>query len=395
LLIDLVGQHTDNAQPDHLVRIYQVSIAGSLFVFNIKSNNILLKFLTFMGLWSSLLFTGISQAAPIKAAFILVGPANYEGWSYSHDQGRRFLEQKFGAQVETEFVEFVPEGRASRKILQALADKNDIVFSTSIGYMISTQGIARDNPNVMFEHATGSRKDENLSNYATRAYQPRYLSGLIAGSMTKTGKIGYIAAHPIPEVIRGINAFTLGVRAVNPTAEVEVQWTKSWYSPEKDIELATKFIASGADVLTHHIDSSSVAEIAEKKKVFVIGYHSDMSKFAPNAHLASVIHNWGPYYAQRIQALLDNNWKSGSVWTGMAESTSKLVSLSPKIPADVRELVANKQAELMAGKFEVFAGPIKNYRGRVRIKEGKSVSDDKLLRMNWYVEGVVGSLLSF
>lgn len=337
----------------------------------------------------------ISQAAPIKAAFILVGPANYVGWSYSHDQGRRFLEQKFGAQIETEFVEFVPEGRASRKVLQELAERNDIVFATSVGYMVSTEGVSRDYPEVKFEHATGSRKGKNLSNYATRAYQPRYLSGLIAGSMTKTGKVGYIAAHPIPEVVRGINAFTLGVRAVNPTAEVEVQWTKSWYSPEKDIEFATKLIESGADVLTHHTDSSSVAEIAEKKNVFVIGYNSDMSQFAPNMHLASVIHDWGPYYEKRIQSLLDKNWTSVSEWSGMPESTSKLVSLSYKIPADIRELVANKQAELMAGKFEVFAGPVKNHRGRVRVKEGRKISDAKLLRMNWYVEGVTGSLLSF
>jgi basic membrane protein A len=348
-----------------------------------------------MGLLFSLMLANVSHAAPIKAAFILVGPANYEGWSYSHDQGRRYLEQKFGAQIETEFVEFVPEGRASRKVLQELADRNDIVFATSVGYMISTESIARDNPGILFEHATGSRQGNNLSNYATRAYQPRYLSGLIAGSMTKSGKIGYVAAHPIPEVIRGINAFTLGVRAVNPTAEVEVEWTKAWYGPEKDVVLANKLIAAGADVLTHHTDSSSVAELAEKKNVFVIGYHSDMSEFAPNYHLASVVHNWGPYYAKRIQAMLDNNWQPGSEWSGMAESTSKLVSLSHKIPADIRELVANKQAEIMAGQFEVFAGPIKNYRGRVRIKEGKQLSDDKLLRMNWYVEGVTGSLLSF
>ncbi|CCK77265.1 Basic membrane lipoprotein [Oleispira antarctica RB-8] len=362
---------------------------------NIKSRKILLNVLTLMGLLLSLAISNISYSAPIKAAFILVGPANYVGWSYSHDQGRRFLEQKFGAQIETEFVEFVPEGRASREVLQELASRNDIVFSTSVGYMISTEGIARDNPKVMFEHATGSRQGKNLSNYATRAYQPRYLSGLIAGSMTKSGKIGYIAAHPIPEVIRGINAFTLGVREVNPTAEVEIEWTKAWYDPEKDIELANKLVASGADVLTHHTDSSSVTETAEKNNVFVIGYNSDMKDFAPNNHLASVIHNWGPYYAKRIQALLDNNWKSGSEWSGMAESTSKLVSLSPKIPVKIRELVANKQADIISGKFEVFAGPIKNYRGRVRIREGKKLSDDKLLRMNWYVEGVTGSLLSF
>lgn len=366
---------------------------------NIKSNTqlntILLKILACTGLLFSIFLSSASQADPIKAAFVLVGPANYEGWSYSHDQGRRFLEQKFGAQIETEFVEFVPEGRASREVLQNLADKNDIVFATSVGYMISTQGIARENPNVFFEHATGSRKDKNLSNYSTRAYQPRYLSGLIAGNMTKTNKIGYVAAHPIPEVIRGINAFTLGVRAVNPTAEVEVRWSKFWYNPEKDVELANKLITSGVDVLTHHTDSSSIAELAEKKNISVIGYHADMSNFAPNNHLASVVHNWGPYYAQRIQSLLDGNWTSSSVWTGMAESTSQLVSLNSKIPADVRELVASKQADIMANTLKIFAGPIKNHRGRVRLKEGKELSDDELLRMSWYVEGVTGSLLSF
>lgn len=337
----------------------------------------------------------VTNAAPIKAAFVLVGPANYVGWSYSHDQGRQYLEDQFGAQIKTEFVEFVPEGRAARKVLQELAEKNDIVFATSIGYMIPTESIARQNPKVMFEHATGTRQGKNLTNYATRAFQPRYLSGLIAGSMTKTGKIGYVAAHPIPEVIRGINAFTLGVREVNPQAEVEVVWTKSWYSPEKDVKLSTQLIEGGVDVLTHHTDSSSVAELAEKKDVQVIGYHSDMSSFAPNSHLASVVHNWGPYYAQRIQAMIDGTWKAGSDWTGMAESTSKLVSLNHKIPDDVRALIANKQAELMAGTLKVFQGPIKNYRGRVRVKDGKVLSDDKLLRMNWYVEGVKGSSLSF
>jgi len=364
-------------------------------VLNIKLNPASLKVLACISLLFSSLSSLSVQADPIKAAFIYVGPANYVGWSYSHNQGRLDLEKKFGAQVETEYVEFVAEGRSSRKVLQELADRNDIVFATSFGYMISTEGISRDNPTVTFEHATGSRIGENLANYSTRAYQPRYLSGLIAGSMTKTGKIGYVAAHAIPEVIRGINAFTLGVRETNPNAEVEVLWTKAWYDPEKDIELSNKLIASGADVLTHHTDSSSIAELAEKKGVQVIGYHSDMSSFAPNTHLASVMHNWGPYYEQRIQDFLDGNWKSKSTWSGMADNTSKLVSINPKVPADIRALVASKQADIIAGKFKVFAGPIKNSRGRVRIKEGRELSDEKLLRMNWYVEGVTGSLLSF
>ncbi|MDP2504203.1 BMP family ABC transporter substrate-binding protein [Oceanobacter sp. 3_MG-2023] len=342
-----------------------------------------------------IILSSTAYASPIKAAFILVGPADHVGWSYSHNQGRLAIERTFGDKVETEVVEFVPEGRSSREVLQDLADRNDIVFATSFGYMVSTESIARDNPNVIFEHATGSRQGGNLGNYATRAYQPRYLSGLIAGSMTKNGKIGYVAAHPIPEVIRGINAFTMGVREVNPTAEVEVLWTYKWYDPEKDVELANQLIESGVDLLTHHTDSSAIAEIAEQKNVYVIGYHSDMRPFAPSKHLASVVHNWGPYYINRIQALLNNTWKPDSEWTGMAESTSQLVSISPEIPADIRRLVANKQQEIMSGQYSVFAGPIKSYRGSTRIKEGKELSDDQLLRMNWYVEGVTGSLLAF
>ena len=362
---------------------------------NIKSSNTLLKILTTVGLLFSIFLSNISQADPIKAAFVYVGPANFVGWSYSHDQGRQYLEQKFGAQIETEFVEFVASGRASRAVLQELASRNDIVFSTSLGYMVSTDGIAKDNPNVMFEHATGTRHGANLTTYATRAYQPRYLSGLIAGRMTKTNKIGYVAAHPIPEVIRGINAFTIGVREANPEAIVEIEWTKSWHDPDKETALTHKLVRSGVDVVTHHSNSSAVAIAAEKNNVHVIGYHSDMSEFAPKQHLASVTHNWGPYYEKRIQAMIDGAWVQGDEWSGIAEGTSLIVSINENLPEDVKKLVADKQAVLLAGEVDVFTGPIKNHRGRVRIKPGDTPSDDKLLRMNWYVEGVSGSLLSF
>lgn len=362
---------------------------------NIKSSNILLTILTSVGLLFSIFLSNISQADPIKAAFVYVGPANVVGWSHSHDQGRRFLEQKFGDKIETEFVEFVAGGRASRAVLQELASRNDIVFSTSLAYMVPTDAVAKDNPTVMFEHATGTRRGDNLTTYATRAYQPRYLSGLIAGSMTKTNKIGYVAAHPIPEVIRGINAFTLGVRKANPNAVVEIEWAKSWFDPKKETALAEKLIVSGVDVLTHHTDSSAVVELAEKKGIHVIGYHSDMSEFAPKQHLASVVHNWGPYYEKRIQAMIDGTWAQGDVWLGIADHTSQIVSINKDIPEDVRKFVADQQAALLAGEMDVFTGPIKNYRGRVRIKPENTPSDEKLLRMNWYVEGVSGSLLSF
>ena len=339
--------------------------------------------------------SGIAHAAPLKAAFVYVGPANHVGWSYAHDLGRQAIDEHFGGKVETSYVEFVPEGRSSRETLQKLADENDIIFTTSMGYMVSSAHIARQNPEVKFEHATGDRSSVNLANYATRAYEPRYLAGYIAGKMSRSNKIGYVAAHAIPEVIRGINAFTLGVKAANPDAEVLLEWTKSWYAPEKAASLANKLIDQGADVMTHHTDSPAVAEVAEKRQTYVISYHADMSSFAPEYHLASVIHDWAPYYVKRIEALLNNNWQSGSEWTGMKESTSRLVHLSRKIPADVLQDVEQLQRQITEGEKQVFAGPITNHRGRTRVRQGQALDDEALHRMNWYVQGVKGSLLFF
>ncbi len=343
-----------------------------------------------------MLFSYSSHASsPVRVAFVLLGPADSVGWSHSHEEGRQYLQQVMKDKVETTVVDLVATGRSSRVVLQELAANNDIVFATSYGYMISTEGVAKDNLNVKFENASGTRLGDNLAAFSTRAYQPRYLSGLIAGSMTKTGKIGYVAAHPVPEVIRGINAFTLGVRQANPTAEVKVQWTSSWHKPAKEREVAAVLVNEGVDVLAHHSDSSAVAEFAEANGVQVIGFHSDMSTFAPTQHLASVTHNWGPYYAKRVQALMDNKWQGKSEWMGMEDKTSQLTSLNANIPADVKNLVATQQAAIIAGEYNVFAGPIKNTRGRMRVKEGKQLTDAKLLRMNWYVEGVTGSLPSF
>jgi len=335
------------------------------------------------------------MANQVKAAFVYVGPANPVGWSHAHELGRQAIERRFGDQVSTHFVEFVPEGRASRKVLQQLADDYDIVFATSLGYMIPSQSIARQNPEVKFEHATGNRRADNLANYATRAYQPRYLAGLIAGHMSRSGKIGYVAAHAVPEVIRGINAFTLGVKAANPAAEVEVRWTKAWYAPELAAQLAHELLDNGADILTHHTDSPAVAKVAEQRQAYVIGYHSDMSDFAPTAHLASVIHDWEPYYVKRIQALLDNRWQASSEWTGMKDATSKLVNISPNVPDAIRLQIEQAQQQIISGDKPVFSGPIVNHRGRTRVKPGEQLSDDDLDRMNWYVDGVKGALLFF
>ena len=333
--------------------------------------------------------------AQIKAAFIYVGPAKEVGWSHSHDEGRQYLEKVFGADVKTEYAEFVQEGRASAEAIRKLAENNDIIFTTSQGYMVTTARVAREFPAVKFDNATGLRLSDNLGSYAARAYEPRYLSGMIAGAMTRSNRIGFVAAHAIPEVIRGINAFTLGVRRVNPQAVVEVKWTRQWYAPDKASELARELLESGADVLTHHTDSPAVVKEAEAAGVFAISFHSNMSEFAPTKQIASVGYDWGKYYATQIQALKEGNWSSKRLWLGMSEDIAQLNNLSDQIPAAVRDQVSQVEKEIKNKTFSVFSGPVLNSRGRPLVRAGESLTDDELLRMNWYVQGVVGEMPSF
>lgn len=340
------------------------------------------------------LFTVMAEAQ-IRAAFVYVGPAGEMGWSGSHDMGRQYLEEKFGSDIKTEYAEFVPEGRAATEVIRKLAQENDIVFTTSWGYMIPTLRVAKEFPQVKFGNASGMRLRENLSNFADRAYEPRYLSGMLAGAMTKTNQIGFVAAHPIPEVIRGINAFTLGVKRVNPQAQVVVHWTRQWFAPQKSAALAQQMIREGADVLTHHTDSPAVAEVAEKQGVYVISFHSDMISVAPTRQLASVGHNWGPYYADSIQALKDGRWKSGQRWLGMDEQVAQLNRISDQVPADIRAQVSDVMQQIKQGEFAVFSGPVYNSRGTRLIREGETLSDEDLDRMNWYVDGVIGDLVSY
>ena len=342
-----------------------------------------------------LLFLTPAAQAQIRAAFVYVGPAKEVGWSHSHDEGRQYLEKVFGTDVKTQYVEFVQEGRASAETIRKLAAENDIVFTTSQGYMVTTARLAREFPAVKFDNATGLRLSENLGSYAARAYEPRYLSGMIAGAMTRSNRIGFVAAHAIPEVIRGINAFTLGVRRVNPQAVVEVKWTKQWYAPEKAAEQARELLKGGADVLTHHTDSPAVVKEAEAAGVFAISFHSDMSEFAPKTQVASVGYDWGKYYATQIQALKDGNWSGKRLWLGMSDHIAQLNNISDQIPAAVREQVLQVEQQIENKTFSVFSGPILNSRGRPLVREGESLSDEELQRMNWYVDGVVGEMPSF
>ncbi len=326
----------------------------------------------------------------IKAGFLYVSPVGDGGWSYSHDQARKAIGKMPG--VTTSAVEDVPEGPDSERVMLNMARKGyDVIFATSFGYMDSMLKVASQFPNTKFMHCSGFKTAPNMGNYFGRMYQARYLSGIVAGSMSKSGIVGYVAAFPIPEVIRGINAFTLGVQSVNPKASVRVVWTKTWYDPAKEKEAAKSLLDVGADVITQHQDSPGPQEAAQEKGVYSIGYNTDMRQFAPKSHLTAPIWNWTPYYTELIKEIQDGTWKPRSDWPGMAEKVIDLAPFGDMVPQAVRDKVMTKKAEIISGKETVFTGPIKDQTGTVRIPAGKTATDAELLGMNWLMQGVVGT----
>lgn len=335
----------------------------------------------------------VQAADPLKVGFIYVGPTGDAGWTYAHDEARKAMEAELGDQVETSYVESVPEGADAERVIRQLASKgHELIFTTSFGYMNPTLKVAKRFPKVAFEHASGYKRSKNMGTYFTRAYQGRYLTGLVAGKMTKTNVIGYVASFPIPEVIRGINAFTKGAREVNPDVQVKVVWASTWYDPAKEREAAETLILQKADVLTQHTDSAAVIQAAESKGVYAIGYHSDMSGYGAKAHLTATIHNWAPLYIQKAKAVIDGTWKAEDLWPGIAEGTTDISPLNDAVPADVKALVAEKKAALKEGQMRVFDGPVLNQAGEEVIPAGATMEDGALLGFDFYIQGVEGQL---
>ncbi|MBS0320912.1 MAG: BMP family ABC transporter substrate-binding protein [Proteobacteria bacterium] len=331
--------------------------------------------------------------APLKIGFVYVSPLGDAGWTAQHDMGRREMEKALAGKVVTQYVENVPEGPDAERVIRELAQAgNQLIFTTSFGYMNPTLKVAAQFPNVHFEHATGYKTAPNVGIYNARYYEGRYLAGMVAGRMTKTNVAGYVAAFPIPEVVMGINAFARGMRAVNPKAEVKVVWTSSWYDPGKERQAADTLISQGADVLTHHTDSTAVVQAAEAKKVYAIAYHSDMAKYGPHAQLTAVTHHWGDYYTKRAEAQLAGTWKPDNVWGGIKDGFVSLAPFNPVVPKDVQDAVNKAKADMVAGKLAAFAGPIKDNEGKERLPAGKTLTDDELNKMNYYVEGVQGKV---
>jgi simple sugar transport system substrate-binding protein len=330
---------------------------------------------------------------PLKIGFVYVSPIGDAGWTYQHEQGRQTMQEALGAAVESKYIEDVPEGGESERVIrQFAADDYGLVFTTSFGYMNPTLKVAKRYPKVAFEHATGYKSAKNVGTYVARFYEGRYLAGIVAGGMTETNVAGYVAAFPIPEVVRGINAFTQGMRSVNPDAEVKVIWTSSWFDPGRESEAANVLIAQGADVVTHHTDSTAVVQAAEEKGVWAVGYHSDMSSYGPKSQLTAVRHHWGDFYTKTAQQVLDGTWKSENVWGGIKEGMIDIAPLNEAVPEDLVKQVAAAEAGIRDGTLHPFQGPVKNQAGEIVIAEGEVMTDDQMVKMEYYVEGVQGNL---
>lgn len=335
----------------------------------------------------------VQAADPMKIGFVYVGPVGDHGWSYQHDQGRLAVEKAFAGKIKTVFAESVKEGPDAERVIRKMAaDGASIVFTTSFGYMNPTLKVAKQFPKVMFEHSTGYKRAKNVSTYNIRFYEGRYVAGVIAGKMTKSNIVGYIASFPIPEVVRGINAFARGLRSVNPKASVKVVWVSTWFDPGKEGDATKALIDQGADMIAQHTDSPAPLKIAQERGVFGFGQASNMITFAPKAQLTASVNNWTDYYTARIKAVMDGSWKSGDVWGGLKSGMLKMAKLNDSVPADVKKLALATIADLKSGKIHAFAGPVKDQSGAVKIAAGKTMTDKELAGMNWYVEGVQGKL---
>ncbi len=333
------------------------------------------------------------QAEPVKVGFIYVGPTGDYGWTYEHDQGRLAVEEEFGDAVETSYVESVAEGADTERVLTQMAlSGHDLIFTTSFGYMDPTINVAAKFPDVKFEHATGYKRADNVSTYSSRFYEGRAVIGHIAGRMTKTNTVGYIASYPIPEVVRGINSAFIHARKANPDVEFKIVWVFTWFDPAKEADAAATLIEQGADIIMQHTDSPAAMTVAEEKGIHAFGQASDMKEFGPNARLSSIIDNWKPYYIARTAAVMDGTWESTDTWGGIDSGMVEIGEFSDAVPADVQAEAQATNDAIVSGEYHPFTGPINKQDGSAWLAEGETADDGTLLGMNFYVEGVEGSI---
>jgi simple sugar transport system substrate-binding protein len=341
--------------------------------------------------------TTLAQLAPpLKIGFVYVTPIGESGWTYQHEQGRLEMQKALGRRVQTTVVESVPEGADAERVIRDLAAQgNRLIFATSFGYLEPVLRVAADHPEVRFEHAGGYKTAPNVNTYNARYYEARYLAGLLAGKTSRSGIAGYVAAFPVPEVVQGVNAFALGMRAVNPKAVVKVLWLNTWFDPARARDAALSLINQGADVLTNHSASPAVAQAAQAnfkaKGVREISYQGDMRAYAPDAQLAAVTSHWGGYYTRVAQAVLDGTWQPHPVWGGIKDGMVDLSAIAADVPADVRALLDSRRQAIVSGRLHPFGAPLTDNQGRLRLSHGH-LSDAAILKMNWFVQGVEGSV---
>lgn len=342
---------------------------------------------------AGLAMSASAQDKVLKVGFVYCCPVGDLGWSYEHDVGREAIEEALDDKVETTFVESVADGPDAERVIRKLAaDGADLIFTTSFGFMNPTLKVAKKFPNVKFEHATGFKRAANVSTYSARFYEGRHVIGLIAGKMTKTNTVGYIASFPIPEVVRGINAAYLAAKSVNPDVQFKIVWVNTWFDPGKEADAARALIDQGADILMQHTDSPAAMKVAEEKGIHAFGQASDVSRFGPNAQLTAIIDDWSPYYIARARAALKGKWKSEDTWGGIKSGMVAFAPYGAAVPADVRKLAEDAKAAIAAGTLHPFTGPINRQDGTVWLKAGETAPDGDLLGMNFYVQGIQGSV---
>ncbi len=340
--------------------------------------------------------TASASQTPLKAAFVYVTPVLPAGWTRQHEEGRLQLERDLAGKVQTTAVDNVAEGPDAERVIRDLAAQgNQLIFTTSFGYMEPTLRVAREFPNVKFENITGYKQADNVATANARHYEGRYLSGVAAGRMSKTGVAGFVAGFPIPEVVQGVNAFVLGMRSANPKAQVKVVWLNAWFDPAREREAAMALMDQGADVLSFQVATTAVMAAAQERGKMAIAFHSDMRKDAPDAQLMAITHHWGNYYAARAKAVQNGTWKPGDTWGGVKEGMVRVEHFGPKLPQAVRDEVLARQKEMAAGKLQPFKAvkaAIRDNQGKERVAKGAQLTDEQLHHMDWLAEGVIGSV---
>jgi len=345
------------------------------------------------GLVAALALAASTLAAPaqekLKVGFIYLGPIGDFGWTYQHEVGRQALVKHFGDKIETTYLENVSEGPDAERAIEQLARTgHKLIFTTSFGFMDPTVKVAKKYPNDFFEHNTGYKRDKNLATYSARFYEGRYIQGQIAAKMSKSGVLGYIGSFPIPEVVSGMNSTMLGAQSINPNIKVKIIWVNTWFDPGKEADAAKALIDQGADVLMQNTDSPAAMQVAEARGKYAFGQDSDMVKFGPKAQLTAIVNNWGPYYIDRVQLVLDNKWTSTDTWGGL-KSTLLQMAAYTNMPADVKKTAEETQAAITAGTLHPFKCPVVAQDGStVECKGGTHLDDGQILGMNYYVKGV-------